>query len=189
MSKHEVSHRFGLFGVYCAKLLSDTFMCYFCVVHLIEHILNYVVIYLCNHVYILHFIGAKWAGILKRWKFIYRLKFLKWHKTLAFPLLFRMFSHTSKKKCRQFPIELLHKRGLTNKSLCQCPFFSSQRPKAHLHEKNTSSVYRESPPSVFSIHHLSLRTQITATYRAWFIIHNGLFVNSWDCNCNDKVVQ
>ncbi|KAK2870670.1 hypothetical protein Q8A67_023197 [Cirrhinus molitorella] len=40
-----------------------------------------------------------------------------WHKTLAFPLLSGMFSHTRKKKCGQFPIELLHKRGLTNKTV------------------------------------------------------------------------
>lgn len=110
--------------------------------------IKYVVIYLCNHNYILHilhFIGTKWAGILKEGN--YRLKFfLKWHKTLAFPLPFRMFSHTSKKKCGQFPIELLHKRGLTNKSLCQCPFFSSQRPKAHLHEKKTLPAYKAPRP-------------------------------------------
>jgi len=43
--------------------------------------------------------------------------------------------------------------------------------------------------SVLSVHRLSLRKQITAIYRAWFIIHKGLFKNSWDCNCNDKVVK
>lgn len=127
------------FTIYSAKLLPDYFQwlkCYFCMYSRVFGFWSntcqidkeYAVIYLCDRVYILHsehYIGTKWTRILK--------EFL--HKTLAFPLLFEMFSHTRKKKCGQFPIKLHHKRGLTNKSLCQCPFFSSQRPKAHLHEK------------------------------------------------------
>lgn len=113
--------------------------------------------------------------------------FFKWHETVALSLLFGVFSHTRKKRCGQFPIELLRKRGLTNMSIFQLS--KTQSSFTCKEKKNTSSVYRESPLSVFSIQHLSLRTQITATYRAWFIIHKGLFRNSWDCNCNDKVVQ
>lgn len=45
--------------------------------------------------------------------------FFKWHETVALSLLFGVFSHTRKKRCGQFPIELLRKRGLTNMSIFQ----------------------------------------------------------------------